>query len=76
MSLVKVRPGGNLVIDRVPEDDQALLEYLVANDLVPGRAVTVKEVAPSRGVITLLRDENELVFSYDVAAKIRVCPEE
>ena len=76
VSLVKARPGDNLVIDRVPEDDQALLEYLVANELVPGRAVMVKEVAPSRGVITLLRDENELVFSYDVAAKIWVCPEE
>ena len=76
VSLVKTRPGDDLVIDRVPEDDQALLEYLVANQLVPGRAVTVKEVARSRGIITLLCDGNEVVFSYDVAAKIRAYPGE
>ena len=57
-----------------PEDDQALLEYLVGNHLIPGQTVTVKETAATRGVITLDCDGNEVVFSYDVAAKIRVYP--
>ena len=73
-SLVAFRSGDDLVIDRVPEDDQALLEYLVDVKLVPGQAVQVKEVAPSRGVITLLCDGAEVVFSYDVAASIWVRP--
>lgn len=66
--------GDRLVIDSIPEDDQSLLEYLVGNRLIPGQAVTVKETAVTRGVITLKRDDDEVVFSYDVAAKIRVCP--
>ena len=76
VSLVKSRSGQRLVIDRVPEDDQALLEYLVGAGLVPGQEVTVKEVALSRGVVTLDCDGSVVVFSYDVAAKIRVRPGE
>jgi DtxR family Mn-dependent transcriptional regulator len=66
--------GERLVIDSIPEDDQSLLEYLVGNRLIPGQAVTIKETAVTRGVITLERDDDEVVFSYDIAAKIRVCP--
>ncbi|MCH8206096.1 MAG: metal-dependent transcriptional regulator [Chloroflexi bacterium] len=75
-SLVGSRPGQKLVIDRVPEDDQALLEYMVGVKLIPGQAVQVKEIALSRGVITLLCDGAEVVFSYDVGTKIRVRPAE
>ena len=70
--LDRARPGRQLVIDRIPEDDQSLLEYLVANNLVPGKLVAVKEAAMSRGVITLVCDGEEIVFSYGVAAQIRV----
>lgn len=66
--------GERLVIDAIPEDDQSLLEYLVGNRLIPGQAVTVKETAVTRGVITLQCDDEDVVFSYDIAAKIRVCP--
>lgn len=76
MALDKTRPGQRLVVDRIPEDDQALLEFLVANKLVPGQMVLVKESALTRGVITLIRDGDEVVFSYEVAAKIRVFPED
>ena len=68
------RSGQRLVIDRIPEDDQGLLEYLVDRNLVPGRVVTVIEAAPTRGVFTLSCDDAEVVFSYEVAAKIRVYP--
>ena len=74
ITLNKAGPGQDLVIDRVPEADQALLEYLVANDVVPGQTVVVREAAVSRGVITLLCGEREVVFSYEVATKIRVYP--
>ena len=68
--------GDRLIIDSIPEDDQALLEYLVGNKLVPGQLVTVKETAVTRGVVTLDCEGGEVVFSYDVAAKIWICPAE
>ena len=68
--------GDRLIIDSIPEDDQALLEYLVVNKLVPGQLVTVKETAVTRGVVTLDCEGGEVVFSYDVAAKIWICPAE
>ncbi len=74
VSLDQASPGTEMVIDRVPEDDQALLEYMVANALIPGAAFHVEEAAASRGVITLICDGSQLAFSYDVASKIWACP--
>ena len=74
VSLDQAEPGADLVIDRVPEDDQSLLEYMVANMLIPGAAVRVEEAAASRGVITLHCNGSQLAFSYDVASKIWACP--
>ena len=75
MTLEKAKPGQILVLDRVPEDDDALLEYLVANGLLPGQTLEVKESAESRGVITISCNGNDLVFSYEVASRIRVSPD-
>ena len=74
--LDKSEVGEQLVIHSIPEDDQALLKYLVDNSLVPGQPVSVKDVAATRGVITLQCNGRDVVFSYDVAAKIRVRPRE
>ena len=73
-TLDNAKQGEELVIDSVPEDDHDLLTYFVEQNLVPGRKVDVKEAARTRGVITLDGDGDDLVFSYDVAAKIRVYP--
>ena len=73
-TLDTAQQGEQLVIDSVPEDDQELLTYFVEQELVPGCEVAVKEAARTRGVITLEREGAELVFSYDVAAKVRVRP--
>ena len=64
-----------LVIDSVPEDDQDLLEYLVRSKLVPGQRITVKDAAPTRGVLTIQVDSKEVVFSYDIASMIMAYPE-
>ena len=73
-SLDRAKDGEKLAIDSIPEDDQALLTYFVEQGMIPGTAVDVKEAAKTRGVITIECDDRELVFSYDVAAKIRVYP--
>ena len=74
-ALSLAREGQRLVIDRVPEDDQALLEYFVANHLVPGEPVLVAEAAPYRGVIKLACHENDVIVSYEVAERIWVTPD-
>ena len=70
--LDSVEEGRSVTVDRVPEDDQALLAYFVANKVVPGQAAVVKEAAPYRGVITLECDESEVVVGYEVAARLWV----
>ncbi len=42
-----------MVVERIPEEDQELLEYLVASGIVPGAALEITEVAPYRGVLTV-----------------------
>ena len=49
ISLDQAVSGTELVIDRIPEDDQALLEYLVENRVIPGESVVIQEAAASRG---------------------------
>ena len=75
ISLDTATEGQRLVLDSVPEDDQPLLEYFVESDLVPGRSVLVKHASVARGVITLECGRNEVVFSYEVASKVRAYPE-
>ena len=70
--LDEARQGQELVIDKVPEDDEALLEYFVRNSVLPGQPATVKEAALYRGVIILDCSEQDVVLSYEVAARIRV----
>ncbi len=74
-ALDTVKGGEDMIVDSVPEDDQALLEYFVEKKILPGQKVHVKEAAETRGVITLdCGGGDEVVFSYDIAAKIRVYP--
>lgn len=74
-TLDNATPGQKVTIDRVPEDDQALLEYFVANKLIPGQAVTVEEVDYPRRVVSLSCDGKSVVFSYDIATQIWARPE-
>ena len=62
--------GNEYAVDRIPEDDQALLEYLVPFGFIPGRRVKLTETAPYRGVIKLECDGEEVVVGYEVAERI------
>ena len=73
--LADASAGRDYVVDRVPEDDQALLEYLVAHSVIPGQVVAIEEAAPARGVMTMVCNDSRVAFSYDVAATIWVCPQ-
>ena len=66
--------GLEFTIDRIPEDDQELLEYLVPHGFIPGRTVKLTEAAPYRGVIRLECDGEEVVVGYEVAERIWLRP--
>ncbi|MDE2717155.1 MAG: metal-dependent transcriptional regulator [Chloroflexota bacterium] len=68
--LSTAKQGHEYTVDRIPEDDQALLEYLVPYGFIPGRRVKIIEAAPYRGVIRLECDGEEVVVGYEVAERI------
>jgi len=68
--LSTAKQGHKYTVDRIPEDDQALLEYLVPYGFIPGRRVKIIEAAPYRGVIRLECDGEEVVVGYEVAERI------
>jgi len=74
MTLDSAKINVPYIVERVPEDDQDLLEYFVANDFLPDHLVIVKESSKPRGIITLECSGNELVFSYDISTLIWLRP--
>jgi DtxR family Mn-dependent transcriptional regulator len=66
--------GQPLRLDRIPEEDPDLLEYLVGNGLVPGVEVEILEYAPYRGVVVLKTADASPVLGADVVSRIWVCP--
>jgi DtxR family Mn-dependent transcriptional regulator len=65
--------GQPLRLDRIPEEDPDLLEYLVGNGLVPGVEVEILEYAPYRGVVVLKTADASPVLGADVVSRIWVC---
>ncbi|MFW6174552.1 MAG: metal-dependent transcriptional regulator [Chloroflexota bacterium] len=66
--------GESLIVDRIPEEESDLLEYLVSSELLPGAEVEVTESAPYRGVISLSTRQGSAVLGAEVASRIWVCP--
>lgn len=74
VSLNMAEQDGVYIVDRIPEDDEALLEYLIPFDFVPGRRVQVIEAAPYRGVIKVECGGEEIILGYEVAERIWLQP--
>ena len=74
MQLGRAEQGHSYIVDRIPEDDEALLEYLVPFDFVPGRRVEIIEAAPYRGVIKVECGGAEIILGYEVAERIWIRP--
>jgi len=70
--LSQAQQGKEYAIDRIPEDDQTLLEYLVPFGFIPGQSVKLTEAAAYRGVIKLECNGAEVVVGYEVAERIWV----
>jgi DtxR family Mn-dependent transcriptional regulator len=76
ITLDHAREQSVVVIDRIPEEDEELIKYLVECAVLPGVEVTVQEVAPSRGVVGIKVGDRTAVLGYGVAGRIHVRPAE
>lgn len=72
--LDKFRPGAVVVVERIPEDDPRLVQYLVTSGVVRGQEMTVAEVAPFKGTMTMRVNGREVVVGLQVAPRILVRP--
>lgn len=71
-TLIELETGQAVRVASVPEEDGALLEYLVQQGLIPGAVVEVEGVAPFNGPITLRIGGLARAIGREVAARIRV----
>ena len=74
ITLDQVEVNKKYVIDKIPENITALLEYFVENKFLPGSEIYIKDFSDSRGVITISLGDNEVFFSMEVAQLIWVYP--
>ena len=70
--LSEITEGTTFTIDRIPEDDQPLLSYLIDNQILPGSIASLVELAIYRGVIKIRCVSNDVFMSQEVAELIFV----
>ena len=70
--LIQTQEGESTVVERVPEEDRRLLEYFDNSGIRPGAELTVVELAPFKGTVTLLLGGEEVVLGTEVAEKVLV----
>ncbi len=73
-TLDKIKPGAAAIVERIPEDDPRLVEYLVSSGIVRNQRLVVTEVAPFKGTMAMDVDGREVVVGLQVAPRILVRP--
>ncbi len=71
-NLTKASENKSYIIARLIDQDSERLRYLEKKGLLPGVHLTIKEIAPFNGPLTLQIDNNELVIGRDLAKTISV----
>jgi DtxR family Mn-dependent transcriptional regulator len=74
LRLDSAKNGATYQVVRIPDEDYALLCFLVENRILPDEMLLVQENAPYRGVVDLERNGNRVSIGRAVAARIRVRP--
>lgn len=72
LTLADVAQGETVVIDRVFEEDERLLQFFDEEGFRPGERVLLEAVAPYRGTITALLNGRSVVLGSQVAERIWV----
>ena len=70
ISLGNAKSGNRYDVQRVPEEDQSLLEFLVNQNILPDQTIEILEASPSRGIISVRTNVGEASLGYVVADKI------
>ena len=71
-ALIQTEAGESTVVERLPEEDARLLEFFDTSGIRPGAQLSVKEMAPFKGTMTVVLDQGEVVLGMEVAEKILV----
>ena len=66
--------GASYVVDRIPEEDSQLLEFLAGALIVPGQSISVADATPFLGVMELSTQKGQVSMGYNVARQIVVQP--
>ena len=74
VTLDQAKAGEPYVVDRVPEEDSRLLEFLAECLLIPEHTVKVAEAAPYLGVMEVDTQNDRVSIGYTVARQIVVRP--
>ena len=72
--LDEAEAGQELEIDKIPVDDEVLLEHLARNRVIPGSAIRVIETNTSTGVISFECENERVVVGYQIGQSIWVRP--
>lgn len=72
VALINATSGHQYLVSRVKNQDPELLRYLEKIGLLPGAKLSIKEMGPFKGPITLQVEENEQVLGYEVAEHIYI----
>lgn len=71
-TLADIKEGERVVIDRVFEEDEQLLQFFDEEGIRPGEMVILESVAPYRGTVTARIGERSVVMGTQVAGRIWV----
>ncbi len=71
-TLLELGAGEHGTVSEVPDADAALLRYLTSLDILPGRRVTVRRIAPFDGPLTLSSSTGEHAISRELAGAIGI----
>ena len=74
LPLDRVKAGSDVVVERIPEYDPRLVQYLVDSGVVRGQRLTITDIAPFKGTMTMAVGGQEVVMGLQVAPRILVRP--
>ena len=70
--LSEIDTGTHVQIERIPPEDQSLLEFLISKNILPKQICTVAEAGKYRGVLVLKISDEDVSLGYQAAEQILV----
>ncbi|MDE2939375.1 MAG: metal-dependent transcriptional regulator [Chloroflexota bacterium] len=74
ISLDAAVKGNDYLVERIPEEDPNLLQFLDEAQIVPESRVSVAEATPYLGVMTVSTPKDQVSMGFNVASQILVRP--